>query len=142
MSNLCHISFSKGKIVFSEQELKESTQDDFLFVINSSLIKYGESENISFTSNLFFEYFLALYYIKHESKIKKDFFLSSGRINIKFVNVVSIIFNIADSKTKLISRLKKRLSKETNAYILLTDYRTLSPQNRVYCYKKIFMILF
>lgn len=138
LSNLCYRIFCNGRIVFSEQELKESTQDDFLFVINSSLIKYGESENISFTSNLFFEYFLALYYIKHESKIKKDFFLSSGRLNIKFVNVVSIIFNIADSKTKLISRLKKRLSKETNAYILLTDYRTLSPQNRVDCYKKIF----
>lgn len=138
LSKLCYKTFCNGRIVFSEQELKESTQDDFLFVINSSLIKYSEPENISFASNLFFEYFLALYYIKHESKIKKDFFLSSGRINIKFVNVVSIFFNIADSKTKLISRLKKRLSKETNAYILLTDYRTLSPQNRVYCYKKIF----
>ena len=138
LSNLCYISFCKGKIVFSEQELRKSTQDDFLFVINSSLIKYSESENISFTSNLFFEYFLALYYLKHESKIKKDFFLSSGRLNIKFVNIISIIFNIADSKTQLVSRLKKRLSKETNAYILLTDYRTLSPQNRVSCYKKIF----
>ena len=138
LSNLCYISFCKGKIVFSEQELRRSTQDDFLFVINSSLIKYSESENISFTSNLFFEYFLALYYLKHESKIKKDFFLSSGRLNIKFVNIISIIFNIADSKTQLVSRLKKRLSKETNAYILLTDYRTLSPQNRVSCYKKIF----
>lgn len=138
LSNLCYVSFCKGKIVFSEQELRKSTQDDFFFVINSSLIKYGESESISFASNLFFEYFLALYYLKHESKIKNDFFLSSGRLNVKFVNIVSIIFNIANSKTKLVSRLKKRLSKETNAYVLLTDYRTLSPQNRVICYKKIF----
>lgn len=138
LSNLCYKTFCNGRIVFSEQELRESTQDDFLFVINSSLIKYSESENISFTSNLFFEYFLALYYLKHESKIKKGFFLSSGRLNIKFVNIISIIFNIANSKTKLVSRLKKKLSKETNAYILLTDYRTLSPQNRVDSYKKIF----
>ncbi|WP_290725115.1 NACHT domain-containing protein [Fibrobacter sp. UBA2449] len=138
LSNLCYETFCNGRIVFSERELKDSTQDDFLFVINSSLIKYSESEKISFVSNLFFEYFLALYYLKHESKIKKDFFLSSGRLNIKFVNIISIIFNIADSKIQLVSRLKKRLSKETNAYILLTDYRTLSPQNRASCYKKIF----
>jgi len=138
LSTLCYKTFCNGRIVFSEQELKNSTQDDFLFVINSSLIKYGEPENISFTSNLFFEYFLARYYLKHESKIKKDFFLSSGRLNVKFVNVVSIIFNITDSKIKTISRLKKWLSKETNAYVLLTDYRTLSSQNRIESYKKIF----
>ena len=138
LSNLCYKTFCNGKIVFSEQELRDSTQENFWFIINSSLIKFSESENISFVSNLFFEYFLALYYLKHESKIKKGFFLSSGRLNVKFVNVVSIIFNIADSKTKLISRLKKKLGKETNAYVLLTDYRTLSYQNRVDCYKKIF----
>ena len=138
LSNLCYKTFCNGKIVFSEQELRDSTQENFWFIINSSLIKFSESENISFVSNLFFEYFLARYYLKHESKIKNGFFLSSGRLNVKFVNVVSIIFNIADSKTKLISRLKKKLGKETNAYVLLTDYRTLSYQNRVDCYKKIF----
>ena len=34
--------------------------------------------------------------------------------------------------------MKKWLSKETNAYVLLTDYRTLSSQNRIESYKKIF----
>ena len=138
LSKLCYKTFCNGRIVFSEQELKESTQDDFLFVINSSLIKYSGPENISFASNLFFEYFLALYYLKHDSKMKRDFFLSSGKLNVKFVNVISIIFNIADSKIKLISRLEDKLRKETNAYVLLTEYRTLPPHKRVDCYKRIF----
>lgn len=138
LSKLCYKTFCNGRIVFSEQELKESTQDDFLFVINSSLIKYSGPENISFASNLFFEYFLALFYLKNQSKLKKDLFLASGRLNVKYVNTVSIILNIAVSKAKIVSWLKKKLSKETNAFILLTDYRTLPPKTRYEYYKKIF----
>ena len=138
LSKLCYKIFCNGRIVFSEQELRESTQDDFLFVINSSLIKYSGLENISFVSNLFFEYFLALYYLSHESKMKKNLFLASGRLNVKYVSIVSIILNIADSRARVVSWLKRKLSKETNAFVLLTDYRTLPPKTRYEYYKRIF----
>ena len=138
LSKLCYKTFCNGRIVFSEQELKESTQDDFLFVINSSLIKYSGPENISFASNLFFEYFLALFYLKNQSKLKKDLFLASGRLNVKYVNVVSIILNVTNPKEKIISWLKRKLRRETNAFILLTDYRILPPKTRFEYYKKIF----
>ena len=70
--------------------------------------------------------------------MQKDLFLASGRLNVKYVNVVSIILNIADSKAKKTFWLKKKLSKETNAFILLTDFRTLPPKIRYEYYKKIF----
>ena len=134
----CYKIWQSGRIVFSEQELKEATKNNFDFVINSALIKFNNSNNISFVSNLFFEYFLSLFYLKSQKKIQKELFLASGRLNVKYVNVVSIILNIADPKARSISWLKKKLSKETNAFILLTDYRTLSPKTRYEYYKKIF----
>ena len=138
LSVFCYKIWQSGRIVFSEQELHDATSDNFNFVINSSLIKFNNSNSISFVSNLFFEYFLSLFYLNNPKKIQKDLFLASGRLNVKYVNVVSIILNIADSKATNISWLKKKLSKETNASILLTDFRTLPPKTRYEYYKKIF----
>ncbi|MBR6125329.1 hypothetical protein IKQ19_17350 [Candidatus Saccharibacteria bacterium] len=138
LSTLCYYASRLGKIVFSEQELKDATKENFCFVINSSLINYSNANHISFVSNLFFEYFLASFYLKNQSKIKKDLFLASGRLNVKYVNVVSIILNIANPEARVVSWLKKKLGKETNAFILLTDYRTQPPKTRYEYYKKIF----
>ena len=63
-------------------------------------------------------------------------FLASGRLNVKYVNVVSIILNIANPEARVVSWLKKKLGKETNAFILLTDYRTQPPKTRYEYYKK------
>ena len=138
LSAFCYKIWQSGRIVFSEQELKDAIRDNFNFVINSSLIKFNNSNSISFVSNLFFEYFLSLFYLENPKNIRKDLFLASGKLNVKYVNVVSIILNVADSKARIVSWLKKKLSKETNAFILLTDYRTLSPKARFDYYKKIF----
>ena len=138
LSVFCYKIWQSGAIVFSEQELKEATNEHFNFVINSSLIKYSNTNNISFVSNLFFEYFLSLFYLNNQRELKKDLFLASGRLNVKYVNVVSIILNVAEPNAKIVSWLKRKLSKETNAFILLTDYRILPPQTRFEYYKKIF----
>ena len=138
LSVFCYKIWQSGRIVFSEQELKDAISENFNFVINSSLIKFNNSNSISFVSNLVFEYFLSLFYLNNPKKMQKDLFLASGRLNVKYVNVVSIILNVVEPNVKIVSWLKRKLSKETDAFILLMDYRVLPPKTRFEYYKKIF----
>ena len=66
IKKLSHISYEKFKektSVFTESFLKVKLGSDYEFVIKSSLIKYESKDCISFVSNIFFEYFVALFFL-------------------------------------------------------------------------------
>ena len=139
LAEFCHALFRNNKLIFSIAELKDSLQYFFDYVIKSSLISYEKEDAISFSSNIFFEYFLARYYEKNTvDVIKKEIFLSSGRLNVKYINVVGILFVLLDKESKQYAFLSKQLANESYAFIVLTDFSILSDEERWDYYLKIY----
>ena len=134
IKKLSHISYEKFKektSVFTESFLKEKLGSDYEFVIKSSLIKYESKNCISFVSNIFFEYFVALFFLTQPiSFIQKDLFLVTGRINIKYLNIIGIILSLLEHTDKKYSILSKKLKKQSNTFILLTDFEYLSGKEK------------
>ena len=132
--------FKSKYLVFTKDAVFESLQnkDEARFFVNSSLVDYRDEKHISFTSNIYFEYFLAKYYSTHSySLIQKDLFLSTGRVIVRHINVISILLNLLDSKSCKYKRLERKLRKESPAYILLSDYENLTANQRFHWYNKV-----
>lgn len=139
LSIFCHSIFINNSITFTEKNLQDKLQDDYINVINSSLISYKDENNISFSSNIIFEYFLARYYSASSvHNIKRELFLSSGRLNIKYINVIGILLVLLDKNSKTYTYLTQKLSKDTNAFIVLTDFTSLNDEDRWNYYIKIY----
>lgn len=134
IKKLSHLSYEKFKektSVFTESFLKEKLGSDYEFVIKSSLIKYESKDCISFVSNIFFEYFVALFFLTQPiSFIQKDLFLVTGRINIKYLNIIGILLSLLEHTDKKYSILSRKLKKQSNTFILLTDFEYLSGKER------------
>jgi len=139
LSNFCHYLFINQKQIFSENELKSFfNDDDLIFVLTSSLFNYLDENNIGFISNIFFEYFLALYYSKHNySDIKHDLFIPSGKVKIRYLNVITILLNLMEYNSQISRKLSYKLNKENPAYMVLCDYEMLPDSVRYKQYKKI-----
>ena len=140
IADFSFVLFKEKRRYFSQKELHSNIQsnDDFSFVLKSSLLDYKSENSISFVSNIFFEYFLARYYSnKAFSIINKTFFLPSGKVIVSHINIISMLLNLLDSKSKKYKQLINKLNRETSAYVLLTDYILLSPQERFLSYKTI-----
>ena len=90
-------------------------------------------------SNIFFEYFLARYYVNaNVDVIKKELFLSSGRLNIKYINVVGLLLVLLDKESKKYTFFSKKLANESYAFIVLTDFAILSDEERWNYYLRIY----
>jgi hypothetical protein len=138
LMQFCHTLFLQGEWVFTEQELKEAINDttDSLFIIESSLIDYRDENNISFISNIYFEYFVAQYYSSQKvSVIFKDLFLSTGRVKVRNLNIITVLLNLLPVASGIYKKITERLGHESLAYILLTDYENLTAEERYkyYC---------
>ena len=131
LSHILYEKFKEKTSVFTESFLKEKLDSDYEFVIKSSLIKYESKDCISFVSNIFFEYFVALFFLTQPiSFIQKDLFLVTGRINIKYLNIIGIILSLLEHTDKKYSILSRKLKKQSNTFILLTDFEYLSGKER------------
>lgn len=140
ISKLVYNLFKSDSRVFTREDLGEDWEDDEeFFFTNSSLVDYNKNDkNFSFCSNVYFEYFLAKYYLTQDfALIQKDFFLPTGKVIVHHINIIAILLNLLPTETKLYKRLSKKLNSETQAYILLTDYTLLPVQNRFNFYRKI-----
>ena len=140
ISTLAYNLFKSSKNVFSKQNINDyvKNKEEVFFFMKSSLVEYDENKNISFCSNVYFEYFLAKYYLTQDfALIQKDFFLPTGKVIVHHINIIAILLNLLPTETKLYKRLSKKLNSETQAYILLTDYTLLPVQNRFNFYRKI-----
>lgn len=139
LSLFCHQLFRRNKLSFSVTELKDNLQNYFDYVIKSSLISYKDDETVSFSSNIFFEYFLAIYYEKKTiDVIRKEIFLSSGRLNVRYINVVGILLVLLNKGVKQYTFLTKQLAKESYAFIVLTDFSVFSDEERWDYYLRIY----
>ena len=119
-------------------EKGDINEKELWFLLKSTLFEYLDDKNISFCSNIFFEFFLAVYYTSQNfSVIEKNFFLNNGKVIVQYVNIVALLMNIIHDNTKLYKKISKLLKQETSAYILLTDYLLLSSKERYGYYKEI-----
>lgn len=139
LAGVAYRLFKSRKRVFSKIDLKKYfNKKEILFLSNSCLFDYKNEETISFFSNIYFEYFVATYYSrKNYSLARKELFLSTGKVIVQNVNIVTMLLNLISNTTRLYKKLTKQLNCETVAYILLTDYTLLSSQERFNFYKKI-----
>ena len=138
MAAFCHLLFDQNRLVFSVKDLQDNTKI-FNYVINASFILYESEEKLSFTSNILFEYFLALYFTRTQiSDIKKELFFRTGRINVKYINVIGMLLVLLDKTSRQYQYLTKKLRSESNAFIVLTDFAILSEQERWNYYLSIF----
>lgn len=131
--------FKLNRKNFSTEDLKHYfNETELWFILKSSLLDFKDENNISFYSNIYYEYFLALYYsTQSKTIIEKNFFLPTGRVIVQYVNIIAILMNIIPNKTKIYDKLSKKLKNETCAYILLTDYILLPSNERYTFYKEI-----
>ena len=131
--------FKLNRKTFSTDDLKHYfNETELWFILKSSLLDFKDENNISFYSNIYYEYFLALYYsTQSKTIIEKNFFLPTGRVIVQYVNIIAILMNIIPNKTKIYDKLSKKLKNETCAYILLTDYILLPSNERYTFYKEI-----
>ena len=131
--------FKLNRKNFSTEDLKHYfNETELWFILKSSLLDFKDENNISFYSNIYYEYFLALYYsTQSKTIIEKNFFLPTGRVIVQYVNIIAILMNIIPNKTKIYDKLSRKLKNETCAYILLTDYILLPSNERYTFYKDI-----
>ena len=131
--------FKSKKRIFSTEDIKKYFNiTEYLFVLKSCIFDYKNDNTISFFSNIYFEFFLAKYYSKKNySLVRKELFISTGKVNVQYVNIIAILMNYISNTTKLYKKISKQLKEETGAYILLTDYIRLSIETRYHFYKKI-----
>ena len=131
--------FKLNRKTFSTDDLKHYfNETELWFILKSSLLDFKDENNISFYSNIYYEYFLALYYsTQSRTIIEKNFFLPTGRVIVQYINIIAILMNIISNRTKIYNKLSKKLKNETCAYILLTDYILLHSNERYSFYKEI-----
>lgn len=134
--------FKLNRRNFSTEDLKHYfNETELCFILKSSLLDFKDENNISFYSNIYYEYFLALYYsTQSKTVIEKNFFLPTGRVIVQYVNIIAILMNIIPNKTKIYDKLSRKLKNETCAYILLTDYILLPSNERYTIYKEILKV--
>ena len=131
--------FKSKKRIFSTEDIKKYFNiTEYSFVLKSCIFDYKNDNTISFFSNIYFEFFVAKYYSKKNySLVRKELFISTGKVNVQYVNIIAILMNYISNTTKLYKKISKQLKQETGAYILLTDYIRLSIETRYHFYKKI-----
>lgn len=135
----CYQLNLKGVRHFSEEEVLESFNNDDISecFLKSSLIEEHEGK-LSFVSNIYYEYFLAFYFsVQKFSVIRSNLFLSNGKAKVQEIVVISMLLNILNHKSFLYKKIVNLLSKQSSAYVLLTDYVTFPAKNRFGFYKKI-----
>lgn len=138
ISEFCYKLFKENIQIFSQEVLSSffQNEEELDFLLKSSLINY--QNEISFFSNIYFEYYLAYYFSKQKfSVIQNEFFLTNKRINVRYVNIISILLNIMDIYSSAYKELTSILEKENICYILLTDFDKLSSEKRYEWYIKI-----
>jgi len=132
--------FESDKRLFTEDELqKQLGVASASFILKSSLIDYNNENNISFSSNIFYEYFVAKYLISQNfNKVFEVLFIKRiGKINVSRLNILFMMMHLLDENSKLFLRLSSKLKMETFAYILYTDFQILPDEKRFYYYKEI-----
>lgn len=131
--------FKSKKRIFSTEDIKKYFNiPEYLFVLKSCIFDYKNDNTISFFSNIYFEFFVAKYYSKKNySLVRKELFISTGKVKVQYVNIIAILMNYISNTTKLYKKVSKQLNRETCAYILLTDYVCLPIEKRFHFYKKI-----
>lgn len=140
ISEFCYKLFKENIQIFSQEVLSSffQNEEELDFLLKSSLIDYQNENEISFFSNIYFEYYLAYYFSKQKfSVIQNEFFLTNKRINVRYVNIISILLNIMDIYSSDYKELTSILEKENICYILLTDFDKLSSEKRYEWYTKI-----
>lgn len=139
LADFCYQLNLKGVRHFSEKDVLESFNNDDISecFLKSSLIEEREGK-LSFVSNIYYEYFLALYFsVQKFSVIKSKLFLSNGKAKVQEIVVISMLLNILNNKSSLYKKIVNQLSKQSSAYVLLTDYVTFPAKDRFDFYKKI-----
>lgn len=140
ISEFCYKLFKENIQIFSQEVLISffQNEEELDFLVKSSLINYQNENEISFFSNIYFEYYLAYYFSnKKFSVIQKEFFLTNKKINVRYVNIISILLNIMDINSSAYKELTSVLEKENICYILLTDFDKLNSEKRYEWYTKI-----
>lgn len=139
LAEFSHSLFKSANRIFSIDDLKQSfSLEEIAFLRKSCLFDYKTEENISFFSNIYFEFFVAKYYAeKRHSLIQKDLFIPTGKPIVQYINIIAILLNYISNMSKLYKNISKQLNNETRAYILLTDYTLLPVEKRYLWYKEI-----
>ena len=140
LSVFCYNLFKQNKTTFEQTVLYSFNQKQIEneFILKSSLINYKNDKEISFYSNIYFEYFLAYYFSQQSFEtIQNDFFLQNKKVNVKYINIISILLNLMESNSLAYKKLTTILEKENICYILLTDFDKLTSEKRFEWYIKI-----
>jgi len=133
LQKLCYQLFCKSKLILSKQNIMEYfTEDEYLYLIQSSLLHYTDDNTITFISAFYFEYFTACFFeLKSYSDIKKIFFINGGKdINVRYLNIFMLFLNILDRTSKVYQKILIDLGKLNPCYILLTDFELLPTMKR------------
>ena len=140
LPRLCYQLFCKSTLVFSKQNIREYFNDDeYLYLIQSSLFHYDNDNAVSFVSAFYFEYFTACFFTKKSySNIKKIFLINGGtQINVRHLNIFMLLLSILDKTSKVYKRILIDLEKISPCYVLLTDFELLGSEERYKYYEKI-----
>lgn len=132
----------ESRNIFSEKEIEKYFSEQYrVFFEKSALINYISSDNISFVSNIYFEYFYALKFFKSSYKtIRKEFFLKNKKnIDISKINILSYLLCLLDRNRYAYKKLCNKLGKLAKEYIFYTDFTNfLSPKERYDKYIEIY----
>lgn len=132
--------FENDKRLFTEDALRKQLGSTYAsFISKSSLIDYKDKNNISFVSNIFYEYFIANYLISQQWKEVFEilFIKKINKVNVSHLNILFMVMNLLKNSDKLFLKLSNKLKRETLAYIFYTDFQILPDEERFYYYKEI-----
>jgi len=141
VSEFCYNLFINNKNVFSEIEIKNcfTNNDNFIFIIYSSIIDCHDNENISFISNFYFEYFVVNALLTKETENIIECFFLREKIYIPYIDVLVLFLNVAKTKSPIkYEAIIKEIKKDSEAIILLSEFDLIEKRERYNYFKKIF----
>jgi hypothetical protein len=141
LSRFCFYLFRKNINIFSLTELQERfhMDDEFLFVLHSAILDYKDEQNISFVSNSYYEYFIARAFVKKTKNEIKSFIFVKNKINIKIIDIFTILLNILKTAdTNKYKFFMKKSIAHSLEFFLLCDFDSFSDKDRYSHYVSIF----
>ena len=141
LSEFCYKLFLTNNMIFSENVLKEHfiNNNHFVFVLSSSIIDYQDINKISFTSNFYYEYFVANALLRKDNKIIIHSFFDHEKLKMEIIDILVIFLNSAKTKSKEIYRyLMKKIRKYNIACILISEFDFIPDSNRYRYFLSIF----
>ena len=111
-------------------------KDDLLF--ETDFLKSLDDLNYTFSNKTYYDYFIALHYSKLPFDEILKFFFVNNKLRINVIDIFGILFDLVNHNARIVfNELFKKLESESLEALLLSDFSTMTDDDRYKYYIRI-----